>query len=102
GENLGRGCRAQGRIPLRVRQNCKSADLWSLLIEMTDKRSPSVPTPYRSIVGMKFALLVLYPDFLRLELEEIASNGYSFCEILVASRVVNCKVLVLGNPLDDV
>ncbi len=51
---------------------------------------------------MEFPLLVFYPDFLRLELQEIASNGYRFCEILIASRVVNRKVLVLGTPFDDV
>jgi len=34
--------------------------------------------PYQSVIGMQFPLLVLYPDFLRLELQEIASNGYGF------------------------
>ncbi len=57
---------------------------------------------YQSVIGMEFPLLVFYPDFLRLELQEIASNGYRFCAILIASRVVNRKVLVLGTSFDDV
>jgi len=65
-------------------------------------RSPVISMSYQSVIAMEFPLLVLYPDFIRLKLQEIASNGYRFCEILIASRVVNRKILVLGNPFDDV
>jgi hypothetical protein len=47
-------------------------------------------------------LFVFNPDFLRVELQKVSSDGECFRCIVIAFSVINDDVLITRYPLDDV